>query len=87
MAERVCHCLVQLYILIVSKTDDFPVAAKKGPTTIVVGIGCSKSFERQVQLALAVRQRSSSTLCRAATPTTNIQFLSGNALLKAASFV
>ena len=61
-----------------SKTNDFPVAARKGPTTSVVGIGCSKSFERQVQLALAVRQRSSYTLCRAATPTTNIQFLSGN---------
>jgi hypothetical protein len=26
-------CVVQKYILIVSKTDDFPVAAKKGPTT------------------------------------------------------
>ncbi len=29
-----CHCLVQLHILIISKTDDFPVAAKKGPTQV-----------------------------------------------------
>ena len=72
-------CVVQLYILI----DDFPVAAKKVPTTKVVRIGCSKSFERQVQLVLAVRQRSSYILCRAATPTSSIQFLSGhgNALM------
>ena len=38
-------CVVQLYILIVFKTDDIPVAAKKGPTTTEV-------FELAVQNVL-----------------------------------
>ena len=52
--------------------DGIGIGDKAGSHSL---IGCSKSFERQVQLALAVRQRSGYTLCRAATPTSNIKFL------------
>jgi hypothetical protein len=63
------------------KINDFPVAAKKSRTTSNVQSWRSKLFERQVLLELVVRQRSGYTHCRAATPTSNIKFLSGNALL------
>ena len=78
MSERVCQFMVQFNF---SKTNDFSVAAKKERTTSNFRSWRSKSFERQVELELVVRQRSGYTLCRAATPTSNIKFLSGNALL------
>jgi hypothetical protein len=75
-------CANLWYNLIFSKTNDFSVAAKKERTTSNFRSWRSKSFERQVELELVVRQRSGYTLCRAATPTSNIKFLSGNALLQ-----
>lgn len=78
-------CANLWYNLIFSKTNDFSVAAKKERTTSNFRSWRSKSFERQVQLELVVRQRSGYTLCRAATPTSNIKFLSGNALMEASS--
>ncbi len=59
----------------------FPVAAKKSRTSSSVAIWPSTSFERQLYLEMQVRQRSCCTLCRAANPNSNINFVSNNALI------